>query len=60
MAQHSITLTLQASSPKELADKTQALQILAKNLDRDALVIIANKSAKPHINQTIKTYQHLL
>jgi hypothetical protein len=59
-AQHQINITLWAGSEKELSDKSKALQIIASNLDRDSLVIIANKSAKKGINQTIKTYQYAL
>jgi len=55
-----INLKLSAKDQKELADKTKALQMIVSNLDRDSLVIIANKSVKKGINQTIKSYQHLL
>ncbi len=55
-----INLKLQAKDEKEFADKSKALQIIASNLDRDSLVIIANKSLNKGINQTIKTYQYAL
>ena len=55
-----ILLKLQAKSPQELSEKAKALLMIASNLDRDSLVIIANKSRKTGINHMIKTYQHLL
>ena len=55
-----ISLKLQANNEKELTDKVRALQMIANNLDRDSLVIIANKSQRTGINQTIKMYQYAL
>ena len=55
-----ISLKLQANNEKELTDKVRALQMIANNLDRDSLVIIANKSQRTGINQTIKMYQYSL
>ncbi len=60
MEQQQISLRLHAKDSKELSDKMKALEIIANNLDRDSLVIIANKSMKKNINQTIKTYQYAL
>lgn len=57
---YQINLKLPAKDQKELTEKTKALQMIVSNLDRDSLVIIANKSVKKGINQTIKTYQSLL
>ncbi|HPM32286.1 MAG TPA: hypothetical protein PLJ60_18275 [Chryseolinea sp.] len=55
-----ITIKLNSTTDKERSDKEQALQILARNLNRDSLVILANKSSKVGVNQKIKSYQHLI
>jgi hypothetical protein len=54
-----VSLKLQAKDEKELAEKTQALEMIVNNLNRDSLVILANKTTKRGINDTIKLYQHI-
>lgn len=57
-----VAVSVAAKTETEKQEKEKALQILANILDRDSLVILANKATKggAGINQKIKTYQHFM
>jgi hypothetical protein len=54
------SISIEAKDPAEADKKAKAVSIMLKNLSVDSLVILANKSSKKGINDTIKMYQHLL
>lgn len=55
-----VAVKISGASDKEVQDKSKAIQILASNLDRDSLVILANKSGTPGVNAKIKQYQSFM
>ena len=54
------SIKITATTDKHLEEKEKCLQMLAQNLDRDSMVILANKSSKAGINEKIKQYQHFM
>lgn len=58
--QHEVNLKLEAKNETEGVEKEKALRLLAKNLNRDSLIILANKSQKAGINEKIKQYQNII
>lgn len=55
-----VTIKITSTNEKELQEIAKALQILANNATRDSLVILANKSTKPGMNEKLKLYQNFL
>lgn len=55
-----VSVNITAENEKQLAEVEKCLQILAQNLNRNSLVILANKSGKAGINEKIMQYKNII